>query len=249
MVYNRPIGEDFPISAITVGCCGFPCARAEYYRTFPVVEIQQTFYRLPRLATAQRWRAGAPPGFTFCMKASQLITHPASSPTYRRSGLVIPREKADHYGFFRPTDEVREAWQQTAAIAQALSCRIVLFQCPASFRQGDDTIAAIHDFFEGIRRDESLLAWEPRGDWSDDVVRGICRDLGLLHCMDPLVRTPLWGEPWYLRLHGGKGYSHRYTRDELSRLASLVADRPAFVLFNNVSMLDDARAFAGLFTR
>jgi uncharacterized protein YecE (DUF72 family) len=210
------------------------------------VEIQQTFYRLPRLATVQRWRAEAPAGFAFTMKASQLITHPVSSPTYRKSGLLIPREAADHYGFFRPTDEVRAAWEDTTSVAQALASRVVLFQCPASFRSTEENIGNLRRFVEGIRRDQTLLAWEPRGDWPDDTVRGICRELGLLHCTDPLVRTPTWGEPWYLRLHGGEGYRYHYAPEELSRLSSLVAGRAAMVLFNNVSMLDDARMFAGL---
>jgi hypothetical protein len=43
-------------TVILVGCSGFPCARSEYYRSFPLVEIQQTFYKLPRLQTALRWR-------------------------------------------------------------------------------------------------------------------------------------------------------------------------------------------------
>lgn len=42
-----------------VGCCGFAMVRAEYYRRFPVVEIQQTFYDLPRIQRAERWRREA----------------------------------------------------------------------------------------------------------------------------------------------------------------------------------------------
>ena len=45
--------------SIRVGCCGFPMTKAEYYRYFPVVEIQQTFYNLPRVQTAARWREEA----------------------------------------------------------------------------------------------------------------------------------------------------------------------------------------------
>ncbi|MDI3299633.1 MAG: DUF72 domain-containing protein, partial [Bacillota bacterium] len=64
---------------VQVGCCGFPEARELYYREFPLVEVQQTFYQLPRPATAERWRQEAPPGFLFAMKAWQLITHDPSS--------------------------------------------------------------------------------------------------------------------------------------------------------------------------
>ncbi len=231
---------------ILIGCCGFPCAQAEYYRSFPLVEIQQTFYKLPRLQTALRWRREAPEDFTFTMKASQLITHPPSSPTYRRSGLAIAEEERDHYGFFRPTDEVREAWEQTAAIAQALASRVVLFQCPASFSETEENVWNLRRFFDDIQRGQFLMAWEPRGDWAEDTVRVICKELGLLHCTDPLVRTPLWGESWYLRLHGGVHYSHHYSGEELTRLSTLVEGRRALVLFNNATMLDDARTFTGL---
>jgi len=55
-----------------------------------VVEVQQTFYQIPRIATGKRWREEAPPDFEFTMKAWQLITHEPSSPTYRRLRTVIP---------------------------------------------------------------------------------------------------------------------------------------------------------------
>ena len=92
---------DPPGQRIKVGTCGFAMRRQEYYQTFPVVEIQQSFYKLPRATTGERWRAGAPPGFEFTMKAWQLITHEASSPTYRRLGKPIPPEAKDRYGAIR----------------------------------------------------------------------------------------------------------------------------------------------------
>jgi uncharacterized protein YecE (DUF72 family) len=96
-----------------VGCCGFPMARAEYYRRFPVVEIQQTFYDLPRIQTAERWRREAlirrsrngRADFEFTMKAWQLITHEPSSPTYRRLRKVIPEEEKGLYGSFQAVAE------------------------------------------------------------------------------------------------------------------------------------------------
>ncbi|HIC91498.1 MAG TPA: DUF72 domain-containing protein, partial [Syntrophaceae bacterium] len=69
---------------IKVGCCGFPKAKGIYYQQFKVVEIQQTFYQIPRVSTVQKWREEAPPDFEFTLKAWQLITHPSQSPTYRR---------------------------------------------------------------------------------------------------------------------------------------------------------------------
>ncbi len=45
--------------AIHVGCCGRSAARRRYFREFDAVEVQQTFYEPPRLATLARWRQEA----------------------------------------------------------------------------------------------------------------------------------------------------------------------------------------------
>jgi uncharacterized protein YecE (DUF72 family) len=119
---------------VKVGCCGFPGSRKGYFRKFKLVEVQQTFYKMPRLETAQRWRQEAPAGFEFTLKAWQLITHPITSPTYRKAGIKVPQSVGGHYGFFRPSDEVRQAWEETRRFAQALEAKVILFQCPASFK-------------------------------------------------------------------------------------------------------------------
>jgi uncharacterized protein YecE (DUF72 family) len=238
--------EDGGKARVSVGCCGFSGRRAEYYRVFRLVEVQESFYRLPRAETVRRWRETAPAGFTFTFKASQLITHPASSPTYRRSGKVILPDRKDRYGFFRPTEEVRAAWQNTAFLARALTCPVVLLQCPASFGECPEHVANLRSFFQGVDRGGFLVAWEPRGPWDSETIQGLCRELNLLHCVDPLIQSPLWGEPLYLRLHGGPGYRHRYTPDELERLKDMVSGREAYVLFNNLGRLEDALSFIEL---
>jgi uncharacterized protein YecE (DUF72 family) len=96
---------------IKIGCCGFPVAKGKYHRNFDVVEIQQTFYQPPEEKTVLKWREQAPSGFEFTLKAWQLITHELSSPTYRRLRLKIPESKKKNYSFFKPTDEVLEAWK------------------------------------------------------------------------------------------------------------------------------------------
>jgi len=48
----------------------------EYYRQqFPVVEINATFYHLPRLTTVRKWQMEAPEGFRYVVKGSRYITH------------------------------------------------------------------------------------------------------------------------------------------------------------------------------
>jgi hypothetical protein len=57
---------------IKVGCCGFAAAQKKYFELFKVIEIQQTFYQLPEIRTAEKWRDAAPPGFEFTMKDDAL---------------------------------------------------------------------------------------------------------------------------------------------------------------------------------
>lgn len=53
-----------------VGCCGSgTTAQAKYFGLFGAIEIQTTFYQPPADAVARRWKANAPAGFRFCMKA------------------------------------------------------------------------------------------------------------------------------------------------------------------------------------
>src|SRR4249919_3736414 len=46
-----------------------------YASKFPTVEINNTFYRLPKESVLQGWAAQVDDPFTFAIKASQRITH------------------------------------------------------------------------------------------------------------------------------------------------------------------------------
>jgi uncharacterized protein YecE (DUF72 family) len=46
-----------------------------YARTFDTVEINNSFYMLPRPEAASAWRRGSPDGFCFAWKASRFLTH------------------------------------------------------------------------------------------------------------------------------------------------------------------------------
>mgnify|MGYP001026410192 CR=1 FL=1 len=230
---------------VRVGCCGFPKGRRSYFSQFKLVEVQQTFYKPPLLETVMRWREEAAQEFEFCLKAWQLITHPPSSPTYRKAGIVIPQGKEDGYGGFKPTEEVWEAWRKTEQIAQILKAKVILFQCPPSFKESPENVENMSRFFQGVERGSFLFAWEPRGGWSDSQVRALCEQLDLIHGVDPLERAPLYGRVKYFRLHGGRGYRHVYSDEELEELRRM-AEGEVYVLFNNLSMYDDALRFIKL---
>lgn len=236
---------------LIVGCCGWCEGRSAYFEHFSSVELQDTFYHPPAVALAEKWRRQAPADFRFTMKVWQLITHPASSPTYRRLKKPLPENRRAACGGFQPSEEVWEAWQHTLAVARAVRAEAVVFQCPASFRPEPRNIAHLEAFFERAERDGWWMVWEPRGDWPEEVVRAICRRHDVVHCVDPFQAEPLDGRAVYFRLHGRGGYSYRYSDAELRQLAERVARcqggrRPAYVMFNNAFMKEDALRFQRL---
>ncbi|MFN2629776.1 MAG: DUF72 domain-containing protein [Gaiellaceae bacterium] len=79
-----------PHGAIRIGCSGWNYAswRQEVYEgrparlwlrhyasLFDTVEVNNTFYRLPRREAVANWVGQTPPGFLFSLKASRYLTH------------------------------------------------------------------------------------------------------------------------------------------------------------------------------
>jgi len=226
-----------------VGCCGWKEKQSLYLSHFPVIEIQSTFYDPPAAKVAARWRALAPPDFIFCIKAWQLITHTPSSPTYRRLRSPVAAEDRDRLGSFRDSGQVWQAWKKTLEIAEALQVQVVVFQCPASFQPTSTNLQNFSTFFRKIGRQSFQIAWEPRGSWPPELVHDVCAEFHLIHCVDPFVDRSAYGDPLYWRLHGRKSYSYRYTDEDLQYLSDTLAGRSAYVMFNNVSMKEDATRF------
>jgi uncharacterized protein YecE (DUF72 family) len=231
------------MNEIKVGCCGFCKGKSKYFEQFKLVEIEQTFYKPPLMTSAQKWREEAPENFEFSLKARRVITHLPSSPTYRKASLRVPTGKEGDYGFFKPSAEVFEAWEKTRDIARVLTAKAIVFQCPAKFAPKTENIA-------NIERGAFSLAWEPRGEWREDAIAALCQELGLIHCVDPLESKAAhrlctkYGVK-YFRLHGGPGYRHQYSDEELATLAEL-SNGETYVLFNNIAMYEDALGFKKL---
>lgn len=239
---------------IRVGCCGWSALRPAdcgeedwrrkyrhrlqlYAAHFPLVEVNSTFYKLPRLSTARQWRDLADevnPAFEFTVKVHQDVTH-----TDR---------------FFGELSRARFA--QSAEVGRALRATVLLLQCPASFGPTEKNEEALRRFLSAVNREGFLLAWEPRGAWKNrpDLIRQICEEHDLIHCVDPFQTLPVTAGPVaYLRLHGAppgeKMYRYTYTEADLrwlkGTLGKLEAD-VVYVLFNNDTMANDARRFRAL---
>ena len=220
---------------------------SRYFREFSLVEVQKTFYSPPKVETAQRWRSQAGEGFEFTLKAWQLVTHPASSPTYRKAGIKV--SEPEKHGFFKPTEEVFSAWERTREIARALRASVVVFQCPPRFTQSEENISNLKNFFSSIERGGLIFALELRAPWDRELLRELCEELELVHCVDPLREEPVTHRLAYFRLHGSYeggriNYRHRYSDEELSMVKDKVFRfQLAYVLFNNMYMGEDARRF------
>ncbi|GAB3718100.1 DUF72 domain-containing protein [Spirosoma flavus] len=229
---------------IRIGTCGFNGSKAEYSQQLACVEIQHTFYQPPQLNTLERWRAQVPEQFEFTLKAWQLITHQAKSPTYKRLRIKLSPQQQEEAGFFRPTSIVQQAWQTTLDCAKALRAKTILFQCPASFTHTPTHIRQLTDFFTNIDRAGLTLGWEPRGNWDREVVEELCDHLSLWHVVDPFTMATVTPEQCYFRLHGRQGWRYQYDAQELAELAELLPmDKPSYVFFNNVHMRQDALSF------
>jgi uncharacterized protein YecE (DUF72 family) len=106
-------------------------------------------------------------------------------------------------------------------------------------------------FFEHIDRPNARLLWEPRGPaWvaERELARSICRELDLVHVIDPFVTEPEPGRDVYWRLHGIGNARHSYGDNELVKLRRMLSDAAprgtAYVLFNNLPRIGDATRFA-----
>lgn len=233
-----------------LGMCGFTMSAAAYFKQFPVVEVQQTFYDPPPLETLAKWRRQAPNGFEFTMKAWQVITHLGDSPTYRRLRRPMTPAQRAEAGAFRVNETTLAAWETTLAARDTLGATAILLQCPASFRPTPENIGAIRDFLKHIERPRDVrLLWEPRGKWPDDIVSTLCRELNLVHAVNPFVRPSLTPEFLYWRLHGNKSHYARYSDDELRELIGwLPSDSrvECYVLFNNIPRVKDVQRFREL---
>jgi len=236
-----------PPAGPRVGLCGWTIARSSYLRRFPLVEVQQTFYKPPKDAVLESWRSEVPPSFEFTMKAWQVVTHESGSPTYRRLQPPLSEDHQGRIGAFRSTPQVIQAWRRTLECARVLAATAVLLQCPRSFRPTTENVDRMRAFLGTVERPGARLLWEPRGEWPVPLVVELCRDLGLVHVVDPMVTETVTPEQTYYRLHGTTGNRHVHTDAELRRLRDRIRGRPApYVLFNNLPRVGDAERFLAM---
>jgi uncharacterized protein YecE (DUF72 family) len=219
-----------------------------------VVEVQNTFYEPPADALMKKWLAVTPPSLEYTMKVWQLVTHARKSPTYRRMKRGLTGQ--DEPGFFRESSSVEEGWQRSVECADVLSATGMLFQCPASFGPDPENVRRMRRFFERIERPRARLLWEPRGAaWvaQRELALSLSLDLDIVYVLDPFVTPAPRRHAVYWRLHGIAGARSSYTDEQLEQLHQMLVDvepsGPAYVLFNNLPRLGDAKRFLRILNR
>lgn len=237
-------------SEVIVGCCGFQISKRKYAEIFDIVEVQETFYKLPSLETLRRWRREVSrDSFQFSLKAWMVFTHSPSSALWRKTG--IPPD--DEYGSLKPTGKNLEAWNRFREVLKELNSNLVVFQSPPSFKATEENLRNAREFFSSL--DTGLmLGWEVRDEswYGSESFRRMLEDLGMTHVVDPLYESPIYGKFRYYRLHGSRRgkkiiYTHKYSEEELSSLLEIVERNSMklnYVLFNNAyHSLESAKTF------
>jgi len=234
-----------------IGCSGFQEARSKYYNEFSTVEIQQTFFQPPPVGTVRKWRTLSPGNFEFTIKAWQLITHEPTNHSYRNLREKLSSRALASCGFFKPTRMVFEAWQKTETIAETLNAKIIVFQSSKNFKPTPLNIRNFKTFFRRINRKKFNLVWEPNNKWPANLTQQLCDELGLIYSDNPFSEKPVsYGPISYFRLRGKNGYRSRYNERDFKVLNNFEANgKPVYFIFNNASMLFDARNFLNYFQR
>ena len=182
-----------------------------YAERLPSVEINNTFYRMPKAEVLGSWAAQVPAGFCFAIKASRRITH-------------IKRLKD-------PAEELEFLLGNLAALGDKLG--VVLFQLPPNLKKDVPRL----ERFLALLAARVPAAFEFRhASWEDDAVAACLASAGAAWVASETDETP---EPTlrttapfaYLRLRRSD-----YTRAQLEAWAARLAQqdlREAFVFFKH----------------
>jgi uncharacterized protein YecE (DUF72 family) len=184
---------------------------AFYATRLPAVEINNTFYRLPKRELLEGWASQVPSEFRFVIKASQKITH-----------MKRLKDAGDETGYLMDIVGVLEK-----------KLGVVFFQLPPNFKKDTGRLSAFLDTLPA----GTPIAFEFRHlTWFDEEVYDLLRSRNVALCLAdtdeelevPLVATADWG---YLRLRR-PGYSPA----ELSQWRSWIDEcnwKQAFVFFKH----------------
>ena len=176
---------------------------AHYLRDFDTVELNNTFYQLPKEESFDAWRDSTPPGFLFAVKGSRFITH------------MIKLKDADR------------GLQNFLPRAERLGDKLgpILWQLPPRWNVN---LERLEEFLARLPR-EHRYAFELRNPtWMSDAVFEVLRKYNTAFCIyelagyqSPIELTADWT---YIRLHGPTQFKYQgsYTDEQLAGWAERI---------------------------
>ena len=200
-----------------------------YAQHFGTVEINFSFYRLPRREVFEAWRDKTPPGFCFAVKASRFVTH-------------LKR-------LIKIEEPLRRLWTNAQGLGEKLGP--LLFQLPPFLPYEKERL---EDFLEILSREVAQgscrAALEVRNaTWLSAECYNLLSAAGVALCFsdwpDLAVEGPATADFLFIRRHGPQQlYASEYSVEELRREARRVQGwlhegKEVFIYFNN-----DARGWA-----
>jgi uncharacterized protein YecE (DUF72 family) len=168
-----------------------------YSRHFDTVEVNATFYRLPKESAVANWVRETPSGFLFTVKMSRYVTH-------IKRLRDLPPSLELFYSRIRP-------------LANSPKLGPVLWQLPATFRRDDERLASALS-----RLPPGRHCFELRHEsWFARDVYALLREHGVAlvigdHPNRPFQTRELTAGWTYVRFHGRHGPAGDYTDDELA---------------------------------
>ena len=192
-----------------------------YAQYFDTVELNNTFYRLPRTSAVARWVEETPPGFVFAVKVSRYVTHVKRlADTDKHLPLLLER-------------------------IEPLLCSPklgpLLWQLPPTFRRDDERLAgALAAFPAGLRH---AVEFRHESWFAPDVMALLRRrNVALVIADRPEIASfqthDLTADFTFVRFHhGSRGLRGNYSDRELDEWAERIgawSDRgDVFAYFNN----------------
>ena len=175
-----------------------------YAGLFDTVEVNTTFYRLPRRDAVARWVEQAPDDFCFAVKMSRYITH-LKRLTDAEGGLA-------------------RFYERIEPLARSPKLGPVLWQLPPTFKRNDERLAATLDALPPGRHCFEFR--EP--SWYADDVYSLLRDRGVALVIPDSPKYPfrtleLTADWTFIRFHyGSRGRNGNYSERELEEWAQRI---------------------------
>lgn len=189
-----------------------------YAQHFDTVEVNNTFYRLPRESTVQKWCQQAPGGFVYVVKANRFITH-----------VKKLRDVAEQVQRFF---EVIDLFEETLGP--------VLYQLPPSLHRNLDLLG---EFIGLLHKGREAVFEFRHASWYAQETFDLLDKSGMGFCIHDMQgkETPrvVTGAIIYLRFHGASGrYAGNYTDAMLADWADWLRKqrkdiRAIYAYFNN----------------